>query len=186
MFRSLGAGMITNKLLDCKTVVFFALVIRMRAVFERMVWSACEYGEWDWGERLARGYPRFRRFWRFAPLRASQRKKKLFCSLLSYEFCKPSNNWHPHIGLSALRVELWTICLQSIKLQTLSFHTFIDFFENFFFPFIKATFRFAKRVTLASIAYHRLHFQLFGKSGFHPPLQRNAGAPNGLKVNLRL
>ena len=48
----------------------------------------CEYGEWDWGEmhacvrlvRFARGYPRF---WRFAPLQASQWKKtRLFCSLV--------------------------------------------------------------------------------------------------------
>ena len=79
MFRSLGAGMITNKLLDCKTVVFFALVIRMRAVFERKVWSECEYEEWEWGaceaRARARGHPNFRCYRRFAPLRASQRKK---------------------------------------------------------------------------------------------------------------
>ena len=37
----LGDHVIYN--LDCKTVVFFALVTRMRAVFERKVWSECEY-----------------------------------------------------------------------------------------------------------------------------------------------
>ena len=42
-------------------------VKRMRAVFKRKVWSECENGEWNWGEkawifaRFAREDPRFRR-----------------------------------------------------------------------------------------------------------------------------
>ena len=74
----------TDKIIDCKIVVFFAFVIRMRAVFKRKVWSECEYGEWEHVRlaRFAREYPHFPRFRRFAPLRASQREKRLFCSLI--------------------------------------------------------------------------------------------------------
>ena len=41
--------------IDCKTGVFLRWSIkRMRAVFERKVWSECENGEWDWGEQALR------------------------------------------------------------------------------------------------------------------------------------
>ena len=39
-----------RKLATAKQSYFFALrFIRMRAVFERKVWSECENGEWNWG-----------------------------------------------------------------------------------------------------------------------------------------
>ena len=31
---------------------YFLRWSRMLAVFERKVWSGCDYGEWDWGETL--------------------------------------------------------------------------------------------------------------------------------------
>ena len=46
---SFASNIKISSVVDCQAVVFFALVIRMRAVFERKVWSECEYEEWDWG-----------------------------------------------------------------------------------------------------------------------------------------
>ena len=41
-----------SSVVDCKTVVFFALVIQMRAVFERKVSSECEYGDCGAGDQV--------------------------------------------------------------------------------------------------------------------------------------